>query len=373
MRGEGRDDARASRGPKGRRGPVAGAQIVSSDSTSRAWILDAHPKGAVGSALRFGAVPIPVPGDQQVLVRVLFLSVDPGQRTWMRAEGSYMPAFPLGMPMRGGILGEVIESRTSGIPEGSLVSGMGIWADYCVLGRRELRVIPADAPNPLLYMGALGATGWTAYFGIVDIGRPKAGDTLVVSAAAGAVGSIAGQIGRNLGCRVIGVAGSADKCRWLCEELGFDAAIDYRTQDVAAELDRHCPDGVDIYFENVGGAVGRAVYPRMAPHGRIVLCGLASGYQGSNAASSIDLADLLMKRVRIEAFVVTDYFGRLAEAIETLGGWLAEGKLKAGIDIVDGLENALDALNSLLAPGTTHRGKLLVGVAPSSSINRSTS
>lgn len=330
---------------------------------NRAWILDAHPNEAIGEALRFGTLPMPVLEDGQVLVRIHYLSVDPGQRTWMRAEGSYMPPFALGAPMRGGILGEVVESRAAGIAPGTLVSGMGIWGDYCVLGRGEIRPIPADAPDPLLYMATLGATGWTAYFGIVDIGRPKTGDTLVVSAAAGAVGSVAGQVGRNLGCRVIGIAGSAEKCRWLREELGFDAAIDHGTQNVAAELDRLCPEGIDIYFENVGGAVGRAVYPRMAVHGRIVLCGLASEYQRTGPASSIELADLLMKRVRVEAFVVTDYFGRLREAVDALGGWLAEGGLKARIDIVDGLENARDALDSLLAPGAAHRGKLLVSVA----------
>lgn len=337
---------------------------------NRAWILDAHPDESIGEALRFGSLPMPVLEDGQVLVRVHYLSVDPGQRTWMRAEGSYMPPFELGAPMRGGILGEVVESRASGIAPGRLVSGMGIWGDYCVLNQREIRPIPADAPDPLLYMAALGATGWTAYFGIVDIGRPKPGETLVISAAAGAVGSIAGQVGRNLGCRVIGIAGSPEKCRWLHEELGFDAAIDHRTQDVAVELDRLCPKGVDMYFENVGGAVGRAVYPRMAVHGRIIVCGLASEYQRTGPASSVELADLLMKRVRVEAFVVTDYFGRLREAVDALGTWLAEGRLKAGIDIVDGLENARDALDSLLVPGATHRGKLLVRVAaPSQSTN----
>ena len=315
---------------------------------------------------------MPVPGADEVVVRVLYLSVDPGQRTWMRAEGSYMPPFPLGKPMRGGILGQIVSSAVSGITPGSLVSGMGEWAEFCLLSKRELRPIPLNQHvDPVTYMAALGPTGWTAYFGMTVIGRPQEGDTLVVSAAAGAVGSVAGQIGKIFGCRVIGIAGGSDKCRWLRDELGFDGAIDYRAQDLGAEIERLCPRGVDIYFENVGGAIGAAVYPRMAVHGRIALCGLVSEYQGSGTVTTLSLSDLLMKRVSVGAFVITDYFPRVGEALKDLGQWHAEGRLKFHVETVDGLGSALDALNDLLTPGSAHRGKLLVRVAEPSSNHRS--
>ena len=306
---------------------------------------------------------MPTPGEHEVLVRTLHLSIDPGQRTWMRAEGSYRPPLVLGQPMPGGILGEVVESRIDTIAPGQWVSGMGEWANFCVIQRSQLRRIDKDpAIPPLAQMSVLGATGWTAYVGLMHVGRPKPDEVLVVSAASGAVGSLAGQIGRIHGCRVIGIAGSSSKCDWLTKELGFTAAIDYGTEDVARRIDALCPNGVDLYFENVGGKVGEAIYPRLATNGRVVLCGLVANYR-DGGKTRLDLSDLLMKRVRVESFVITDHFDRIRDANAALAGWLRDGSLRYHVEIVEGLENAVAALESLLQPGNSHRGKLMVKVA----------
>lgn len=332
---------------------------------ARVWILSRYPDADLDGTLALEErQPRPL-GDGEVRIAVQYVSVDPGMRTWIRREGSYMAAIPLGSPMPGSILGRVIETRSHRFVVGGLAAGMGQWSDECVLSDRVLRQVPQGegAADPLAMMSILGATGWTAYVGMVDIARPIPGDTVVVSAAAGAVGSIAGQLARIAGCRVIGIAGSDEKCAWIKGALGFADAINYRTEPLAERLDALCPDGIDIYFESVGGEIGNAAYPRMAPHGRIALCGLVSGYSHRTAAPAIDLDAFLMKRVRIEGFNVTDHFSRIGEINATLARWIAAGELHHHVELVEGLENCADALKSMLVPGDRHRGKLLVRVA----------
>lgn len=327
----------------------------------KVWKLVRHPDGdRLSAALQLSERPMPTLQEGEVLIRNQYLSIDPGQRTWIRAEGSYMAPLALGSPMPGGVLGRVVQSRAKGLEPGELVSGMGQWAQHSVMSGRAVRKIAADPSIPAVaHMSALGPTGWTAYIGMLNVGRPQPGETVVVSAAAGAVGSVAGQIARIKGCRVIGIAGSDEKCRWLTQTLGFDGAINYQREDVGARLDELCPQGVDIYFENVGGEVAAAVYPRLAVFGRIILCGLASTYNGGPAAL-IDPAALLMKRARMEAFVVNDFFAEVPAIVRELSQWFREGRLQQSIDLVDGIENALSGLESLLRSGGRHMGKMLI-------------
>lgn len=331
---------------------------------ARTWILSRYPDADLDGALALeDRQPRPL-ADGEVRISIQYVSVDPGMRTWIRQEGSYMAAIPLGSPMPGSILGTVIETRSHRFAVGDVAAGMGQWSDECVVADRVLRHVPPGdrSADPLALMSILGATGWTAYVGMIDVARPIPGDTVVVSAAAGAVGSIAGQLARIAGCRVIGMAGSDEKCAWIATELGFDDAINYRTENLASRLDALCPDGIDIYFESVGGEVGNTVYQRMAQHGRIALCGLVSGYNQQAVAPAIDLDALLMKRVRIEGFNVTDHFSRIGEINGKLAGWIATGELRHHVELVDGLENCAAALKSMLTSGDRHRGKLLVRI-----------
>jgi hypothetical protein len=333
---------------------------------SRAWILSKYPDPRLNDALILEERTLRPLFEDEVRVAVQFVSIDPGMRTWIREEGSYMPALPLGSPMPGSILGKVVETRSCQYAVGDLVAGMGEWADECILADKVLRRVPQseDAINPLATLSVLGATGWTAYVGMIDVGRPVADDTVVISAAAGAVGSIAGQIARISGCRVVGIAGSDEKCAWITNELAFDAAINYCTENVGDRIDELCPAGVDIYFENVGGNIGNALYKRMAEHGRIVLCGLVAGYERHAALPELDLNAFLMKRVRIEGFNITDHFSRIEEINAILSEWITQGHLRHKTAVVDGLENCVGALTSLLSPGNRHRGKLLVRITP---------
>ena len=332
---------------------------------NRGWVLTQRPVGEdFDAALHLRDLPMPEPGPGEILVRTQYLSLDPANRGWM-AGPTYIPAVPLGGPMWGGVLGRVERSNDPNFVQGDVVSGMGTWTEDCSLPGDGVGKLP-DLPGiPLTaFQSALGVGGWTAYFGLTDIGKPKAGETLVVSAAAGAVGSAVGQIGKILGCRVIGIAGSAAKCAWLTGELGFDHAIDYRKENVRKRLAELCPDGVNIYFENVGGDVGNAVIANLAINGRVILCGLISQYNTVGKVDGIDISPVLMKRGTIQGFVVTDVMHRLGEASAALGGWFAQGKLKYKVDIVDGLENAITAFRRLFVQGGDHMGKMMVRVDP---------
>jgi NADPH-dependent curcumin reductase CurA len=308
-------------------------------------------------------VPIPTPAEGEVLVRNLYLSCDPTQRGWMAAD-TYLPAVKIGEVMRASAVGRVVTSRAPGFAPGQLVQGMFGWQDYAI-ARPETATAPRLVPSGVSIetaMSVLGATGITAYFGLLDVGRAKAGETVVISGAAGATGSIAGQIARIQGCRVVGIAGGAAKCRVLTEELGFDAAIDYRSEDVSARLRETCPKGIDVFFDNVGGPILDAALARLAMRGRVVLCGAITRYNDAEPAPGpANYMNLLIRRGRMEGFLVLDYLPRAGEAITALAGWLREGKIKNRVDVQQGLENAPAALARLFRG--ENQGKQLVRIA----------
>lgn len=332
---------------------------------NKTWILRHRPVGDIReSDLELVAAELDDLAEGHVRVRTVYLSLDPTNRIWMSDMDAYMPPVAIGEGMRGGGIGVVEESRHDDVPVGSVVNtGLAQWSLYNDVPGAQVSVLPPLPGLPLTaYMGPLGMTGLTAYFGLTDIGKPKAGETLVVSAAAGAVGSMVGQIGKIHGCRVVGIAGSEDKCTWLTETAGFDAAINYRTEDVGAALDRHCPDGIDINFENVGGAIMDEVIARLNDFSRMPLCGLISGY---NAVEPIPgpyhFANLLMRRTLLKGFIIIDYMDRYPEGLQTMAGWLMEGKLKFETDVVEGLENAPGSLERLFSG--KNLGKLVVKVS----------
>ena len=339
------------------------------ETVSHAWVLARRPDGRM-SKDDFDWVEsrLPEPADGQVLVRTVYLSLDPTNRIWASDQEQYMPPVELGEVMRGGTLGVVETSANPGFEPGDVVQGMWGWRSHALIddgvGLTKMRITPGVGLDA--YMSILGATGMTAYFGLLDIGKPAAGETLVVSAAAGAVGQVVGQIGRIKGCRVVGTAGSDEKCAHLVNDLGFDAAINYKTADLDAELAKACPDGIDVYFENTGGPVTDAVLEQVNLHARIPLCGLIAHYnegdnsQGVQGPSNYQM--VLMRRVLIRGFIITDYFPQFPKGIAEMAGWLAEGRIQYDTDIVDGLENAVDAVNRLFDGANT--GKLLVRCSP---------
>jgi NADPH-dependent curcumin reductase CurA len=281
--------------------------------------------------------PVRDPEEGEVVVRVRYVSLDPAMRGWMREGKSYVPPVGLGEVMRAGGVGVVAASRDPAVPVGAAVAGNFGVQEVAVCAGAKVRLIdPALAPLPV-WLGALGMTGLTAYFGLLEVGRPRPGDTVVVSAAAGAVGSVAGQIAKLKGCRVIGVAGGPEKCRFVREELGFDGAIDYKTDDLRAALAAHAPQGVDVYFDNVGGLVLDAVLTDLAPRARIVICGAISQYnrEGMTRGPSNYLA-LLVARARMEGFIVFDYADRYDEAIRELAAWRAAGQLEERTAVAPG-------------------------------------
>jgi len=328
------------------------------------WLLRRRPQGEVQHAdftVRRAERPQPQPG--QVLVRNILLMVPPSMRLWMNEEASYMPPQPLGEVMMGGTLGVVVASDDPRLPPGSYVNGMGGWQHYHLARPEQLQVLRPHAQLPLaVYRSVLDVQGLTAWCGLVDVGRPQAGETLVVTAAAGNVGSLVCQIGRKLGLRVIGIAGSAEKCRWLVQDCGIDAAIDYKSEDVAARLDALCPEGVDILFENVGGEVMDLVMARLRKGARIVLCGLIAGYNGQAPHAHRSLMNLVYKAVRMEGFLVLDHLHRLAEVIERLQAWVLDGSLKYQLDCIDGLDQAVTALNRVFRG--ENRGMQIVRLTP---------
>jgi NADPH-dependent curcumin reductase CurA len=329
-------------------------------------VLRHRPEGEPKSGdLEFVEAPVRELREGEILVRNLYLSLDPTHRLWMSEREQYLPPVKLGGVMRGGVIGVVEASCSDRFARGQIVSpGLAGWELYSIAREDSLHAVLTQPDIPLTaHLSVLGATGLTAYFGLLDVGRPQAGETVVVSAAAGAVGSIAGQIARLKGCRVVGIAGGPGKCRWLTQSLAFDGAIDYKCEDVPAALDRLCPNGVDVDFENVGGAIMDAVFERMNQRGRMVVCGLISTYNRTGPMPGpIDFSRVLMRRLTIRGFIVIDYLARAREAIKDLTSWIAEGKLQWKTQIVDGLEQAPEALNRLFTGD--HDGKLLVRISP---------
>ena len=336
-------------------------------ASNRQFLLKRRPTGLVTrDDFECRETAIPSPGSGEALVRNLFLSFDPSQRIWITDMPGYMPPVAIGEVMRAHGIGQVIQSNDPQLPVGSLVNGLIGWQDYVISSKSVpfgFTPLPLRLPvPPEVMLSVLGMTGITAYFGLREIGAPKPGETVVISAAAGAVGSIAGQIAKIEGCRVVGLAGSDDKCTWLTQDLGFDAAINYKAADWKKQLRAACPKGVDIDFENVGGEIMQAVFSMLNLHARVVLCGLITGYNGDNpTASLVDLGPILVKRVRIEGFIVLDYAKRYLEAVTQLGQWLAAGKIKHRETIVEGLEHAPETLNRLF--DGEKLGKLLLKIA----------
>ena len=307
--------------------------------------------------------PVPELADGECVVRNVYLSIDPTQRVWIRDEASYLPPVQIGEVMRSGAIGEVVESRRDDMPVGSLVTGMLAWEELSTCGPATLaQVVPPGLPLRQM-MGVLGTTGITAYFGMLEVARPEAGDTVVVSGAAGATGSVAAQIAKLQGCRVIGIAGGDEKCAWLRDACGLDAAIDYKAEDLPRRLGELCPGGIDVVFENVGGATLDASLRHLAIGARIALCGAIGSYNDLDHADPLHrYMELVSKRARIEGFLVLDYVDRFVEAVLQLATWVAEGKIAWRDTVVEGLERAPEALNMLFRG--ENRGKLLVQVGP---------
>ncbi len=330
---------------------------------NRRWLLACRPDGMVGEEhFRWAEAPVPeVAENGQVLVEVLYLSCDPTQRGWMAFDG-YMPAVELGEVMRSFGIGRVLASRDPRYGPGDLVQGLLGWQSHALVDARSahLTPVPPEVPIPLA-MSALGVTGQTAYFGLLDVGRPEPGQTVVVSGAAGATGSVAGQIARIKGCRAIGIAGGADKCRWLTEEARFDAAIDYRSEDVFERLGELCPSGLDVFFDNVGGGMLEAALAHLAMRARVVICGAIADYNRSRPPRGPrNYLNLLLKRGRMEGFLVLDYASRAGEAVQDLARWVETGEIRYQVDVVEGLENAPRALRRLFTGENI--GKQLVRV-----------
>ncbi len=305
--------------------------------------------------------PVREPGPGQILLQTLFLSLDPAMRGWMSDAKSYLPPVGIGEVMRGAAVGRVLRSNDPSLAAGDLVSGFTGWQQYVTVRAKHLqKLLPGVTPE--MALSSLGLTGLTAYFGLLDVGRPKAGETVVVSGAAGAVGSVAGQIAKLKGCRVVGTAGSDAKCAWITGELGFDAALNYRkSQNLAADLGRLCPEGVDIYFDNVGGPMLEAVLTHLKPHARVILCGAISQYNSTEPVRGpSNWFSLIVNRVRVEGFILIDYEKRFAEAVQEMAPWAISGKINSRVDIVDGIENAPKALLRLFSGENT--GKQLVRV-----------
>ncbi|MGY4708456.1 NADP-dependent oxidoreductase [Mycolicibacterium sp. CBM1] len=280
--------------------------------------------------------PVRSPADAEVVVETLFLSIDPGMRNWISAGGSYIDPVPLGAVMPAFGVGRILASASARMPAGTIVTGRLGVQQYSTVDGGELTAL-ADTSAPLpRYLGALGISGMTAYFGMTDVAAIVAGLTVVVSGAAGSVGSIAGQIAKILGCRVIGIAGGARKCQWLIDELGFDAAIDYKSQDVAEALDEVAPEGIDIFFDNVGGTQLDTALARLRLNARVILCGTVSQYNAEDWEGLRNHRALLVKRARMEGFLIFDYVHRYSEAQQQIAAWLHAGELIAVEDIVDG-------------------------------------
>lgn len=333
-------------------------------TTNRFWQLNRHPEGSdFAAALSLRDEVLGPLGEGQVRVRTLWLSMDAGTRMWMspRTDG-YQPPLPLGSKMIGLCLGRVTESRDPRFAEDALVRGFGQWADYADVmpDLAGLEVLDETVSDPRQHFGALGMNAWTAYVGVKEVALVKPGEWLAVSAAAGATGSLACQVGRNMGARVIGIAGGAEKCRYLREEIGVDVAIDYRSEDVEAALSK-IEGGVNAYFDNVGGPILDAVLPNMAHYGRIAVCGLVASYDGDKPMPGPARFDqILMRRLRVEGFFIPDFLERGAEFLPQLRAWHDVGKLVTRFDEFAGIEKTLDAYAHMLSGGNI--GKVVVKV-----------
>ena len=328
---------------------------------NRQILLKSRPDGAPGLG-NFELVqsPVPEPGDGEVLMRTRYLSLDPYMRGRMSAAKSYAKPVEVGEPMVGGTVGEIVKSRNAKFAVSDIVTGFGGWQDYALSNGAGLRKLDPAAAPVTTALGVLGMPGMTAYVGLLEIGRPKPGETVAVAAASGAVGSVVGQIAKIKGCRAVGIAGGPDKCRYVVQELGFDACIDHRAADFARQLEVACPAGIDVYFENVGGAVQQAVWPLLNDFARIPVCGLIAQYNAAPMPGP-DMFSVLRKRLTLRGFIVWDFAAKQADFLRDAGEWVRSGRIKYREDVVEGLENAPSAFLGLLQG--KNFGKLLVKVA----------
>jgi len=365
-------------GPRGRarhgESPIEAEEgrMSGARGTNRQVLLAARPVGFPReSDFRLVETPIPEPGPGELLVRVVYLSLDPYMRGRMSGQRSYVRPVELGEVMEGGVVGEVMRSRHPGFAEGDIVEGRLGWQEYAVSDGQGIRKVdPAAAPISTA-LGVLGMPGLTAYFGLLEVGQPKPGETVVVSAASGAVGGLVGQIARLVGCRAVGLAGSDAKVDYLRQELGYDAGINYKTADLDAALVEACPQGIDVYFDNVGGRITEAVSRHVNPFARFAVCGLISQYN----LTEPELAPrnerfVLVSRVRIQGFIVFDFAARYPEGLRQLTEWLRQGKLRYREDVVDGLERAPAALIGLLQGRNFGKQLVRVGPEPAAAVGR---
>lgn len=327
--------------------------------TNRQILLAETPRGKLGPEhFKMQEAAIPSPQDGEVLLKVKLISLDAANRAWMQGA-TYREAVGPGSVMAGASISEVVESKAPNFAKGDLIFADTGWQEYASLPAKKLLKVPNVKPMTHL-LSVYGVAGLTAYFGLLDVGKPKEGETIVVSAAAGSVGSLVGQIAKIKGCRVIGIAGGKEKCDWLKNDLGFDDAIDYKAGPVFKSLKAACPQGIDIYFDNVGGDIFEACLAQMKQHGRVVCCGAVSAYDGAApAAGPRGVPGLIVvKRLRVEGFIVMDYYNQAMKAVAELQTWVAAGKLKVQEDILEGLENTPKALIGLL--NGDNRGKRMV-------------
>jgi hypothetical protein len=316
-------------------------------SMSRQWRLAARPVGKIRkSDFELVEAPVPEPGDGQFVVAVTHISLDPAMRGWMNAGRSYIPPVEIGEVMRALTLGRVIDSRNDQFAVGDLVQGVFGVTEYALSdGAGVQKITPAQGISPSAYLGVLGITGLTAYFGLLDVGRLQAGETVLVSGAAGAVGTVVGQITKIKGARVIGIAGGAEKCKMLTNELGFDAAVDYKGGDLKDQLHRHTPDRVDVFFDNIGGEILNQGLTRLARGARVVICGAVSQYNNVDVTGPSNYIQLLVSRASMTGFVVFDYADRYPQAIAEMARWLSDGRLR---NIEDTVHADIDAFPSTL-------------------------
>ncbi len=335
-------------------------------NTNRQWVLAKRPRGVVTEEnFEYREVPIPEPGDGEVLIRNLYLSFDPTQRGWMEDRESYVPPVAIGEVMRAGSVAQVVRSNSPDFAPGDLVQTTGGWQDFAVVsGTSGLLGVSKLPPGvtPQLALGVLGVTGLTAYWGLLDVGHPKAGETVLVSGAAGATGSVAGQIARIKGCRVVGIAGGPEKCAWLTDVARFDGVIDYKSEHVNQRIGELCPDRVDVFFDNVGGGILEATLDHINMRARVVLCGGISAYNATEPVPGpTNLMNLVIMRARMEGFIIIDYMDRAGIAVNDLLGWIQSGELVHQEDIQEGFENIPKTLNRLFTG--QNLGKQLLKIA----------
>ncbi len=339
-----------------------------SEKQNRRIVLVARPQGEPREEdFRLEAVDVPSPGEDQVLLRTIYLSLDPYMRGRMNAGPSYAPPVEIGQVMEGATVSAVVESRSPDFVPGDVVLGHTGWQEYSVAAATSVQKLDAARAPVSTALGVMGMPGLTAYTGLLNIGQPKPGETVVVAAASGAVGSVVGQIAMIKGCRAVGIAGGKRKCDFVVNELGFDACVDHHSAPLPQNLKAACPKGVDVYFENVGGRVLNAVIPLMNPFGRVPVCGLIAQYNSTGLSPGIDrvpalMGAILVKRLRVQGFIVSDFAAQKDDFERDMIQWLGAGKVKYREDVVDGLENAVAAFQGLLIG--RNFGKLLVRLAP---------